>query len=153
MAATVGNPTSWPTHSGREWFDLRRLFAMIGRMPPLVLCRIAVALVWLYEGLWCKVLRGSHHELEVVQAAPLFAPTWAALFLRALGVGECVLAVWVLAGWQPLWAAIAQTALLVSLNTAGMTWSRHLIPDPPGMLIKNFAFLMLAWVVAGQAAG
>ena len=55
------------------------------------------------------------------------------------------MAVWVLAGWQPLLAAIAQTALLVSLNTAGMTLSRHLIPDPPGMLIKNFAFLMLAW--------
>lgn len=121
-------------------------------MPPLVLIDVAVALVWLYEGLWCKVLGGSRHELEVVEAAPLFSPTVAALFLRALGVLETMLAVWVLTGWQPLCAAIVQTALLVSLNTAGITWSRHLIPDPPGMLVKNFAFLVLVWVAAGRAA-
>jgi DoxX-like family len=127
------------------------LYAMMRAMPPLLLIEIAVAMVWVYEGLWCKVLRGSRHELEVVEAAPVFGPGVAALFLRALGVFECALAVWVLSGWQPLWAAVVQTALLVSLNTAGITWSRHLIPDPPGMLIKNFAFLVLVWVAAGQA--
>jgi hypothetical protein len=121
-------------------------------VPPLLLIEIAVAGVWLYEGFWCKLLGGSRHELEVVEAAPLFSPTLAALFLRALGVFECALAAWVLTGWQPLWAAVVQTLLLVSLNTAGITWSRHLIPDPPGMLIKNFAFLVLVWVAAGQAA-
>ena len=120
-------------------------------MPPLLVIKIAVALVWLYEGLWCKVLGGSRHELEVVEATPLFSPRWAALFLRALGVFECVLAVWVLHGWQPLFAAVVQTVFLVSLNAAGMTWSRHVIPDPPGMLVKNFAFLVLVWVAAGQS--
>jgi len=121
-------------------------------MPPLWLIEVAVAMVWLYEGLWCKVLGGSRHELEVVEASPLFSKTLAALFLRALGVLECALAVWVLVGWQPRWAAVVQTALLVSLNSAGMTWSRHLIPDPPGMLVKNFGFLVLVWVAAGHAA-
>jgi hypothetical protein len=121
-------------------------------MPPLLLIQAAVAAVWLYEGLWCKVLLRSRHELEVVAAAPVFGRRLAALFLRALGLFECTLAVWVLAGWQPLWAAVVQTVLLVSLNTAGLTWSRHVIPDPPGLLIKNFAFLTLAWVAAGQAA-
>ncbi len=121
-------------------------------MPPLILIDVAVALVWLYEGLWCKVLGGSRHELEVVEAAPLFSPNVAALFLRALGVLETMLAVWVLTGWQPLWAAVVQTTLLVSLNTAGIMWSRHLIPDPPGMLVKNFAFLLLVWVAAGRSA-
>jgi hypothetical protein len=121
-------------------------------VPPLILIDVAVALVWLYEGLWCKVLGGSRHELEVVEAAPLFSPNVAALFLRALGVLETMLAVWVLTGWQPLWAAVVQTTLLVSLNTAGIMWSRHLIPDPPGMLVKNFAFLILVWVAAGRSA-
>lgn len=113
----------------------------------------AVAAVWVYEGLWCKVLGRSRHEFEVVEAAPLFGPGLSALFLRALGLFECLLAVWVLTGWHPLWAGAVQTMLLISLNTAGMTWSRHLIPDPPGMLLKNFAFLVLVWVAAGQAAG
>ncbi|HVN86121.1 MAG TPA: DoxX-like family protein [Candidatus Binatia bacterium] len=120
-------------------------------MPPVILVKIAVALVWLYEGLWCKMLGGSRHELEVVEAAPLFNARLAAWFLRALGVFECTLALWVLIDWQPVWAAVVQTGLLVSLNTAGITWSRHLIPDPPGMLVKNFAFLVLVWVAAGLA--
>lgn len=121
-------------------------------MPPLVLIQVAVAMVWLYEGLWCKLLGGSSHELEVVEAASLFNPSLAVLVLRALGAFECALAAWVLTGWRPQWAAVVQTVLLASLNAAGITWSRHLIPDPPGMLIKNFAFLVLVWVVAAQAA-
>ena len=122
-------------------------------MPPLILIDLAVAAVWLYEGLWCKLLGGSAHELEVVEAAPLFARGRARLFLRALGLLECALALWVLTGWQALWAAAAQTVLLATLNTAGITWSRHLIPDPPGMLVKNFAFIVLVWVAAGYATG
>ncbi len=120
-------------------------------MPPRALVEAAIAAVWIYEGLWCKVLLRSPHERQVVEAAPLFGPRLSALFLRALGVFECALGVWVLTRWEPLWAGIVQTALLVTLNTAGITWSRHLIPDPPGMLLKNFAFLVLVWVAAGGA--
>jgi hypothetical protein len=122
-------------------------------MPPLILLQIAVAAVWLYEGLWCKVLGKSAHEFEVIAQAPMFGPTRGPLFLRALGVVETALAMWVLMGWQPYLAAVAQTALLVALNSGGLTWSRHLIPDPPGMVIKNFAFLVLAWVTAALVAG
>lgn len=38
--------------------------------------------------------------------------------------------------------------LLVMLNGSGSLWARHIIHDPPGMLVKNFAFLVLAWVSA-----
>ena len=69
-----------------------------------------------------------------------------------LGVVECALAVWVLSGWQPLLAAAVQTALLVTMNGGGLLWARTIIPDPAGMVVKNFAFLVLAWVVAAQAA-
>ena len=55
-------------------------------------------------------------------------------------------------GWQPVLAAAAQTALLVSMNSGGLLWARRIIPDPGGMIVKNFAFLVLAWVVAAQAS-
>lgn len=121
-------------------------------MPPLTLLQWAVAAVWIYEGLWCKVLGRSPHEFAVIAAAPMMGPQRGPLFLRALGVVECGLAAWVLSGWRPYDAALAQTVLLVALNTGGLSWSRHLIPDPAGMVIKNFAFLVLAWVAAAQAA-
>jgi hypothetical protein len=122
---------------------------MIELLPPIWLVRVAVAAVWLYEGLWCKLLGGDPNQLTVVQAVPRLGPTLGAVFLKALGVVEAGMAVWVLSGFEPLPCAIAQTALLVTLNANGIAWSRHLIHDPAGMVVKNFAFLVLAWVAAG----
>ena len=122
-------------------------------MPPHWLIRAAVAAVWLYEGLWCKLLRGEPRELEVVKAVPRYGPRFGVPFLMALGVVEVAIAMWVLSGAAPLLCAIAQTVLLVSLNANGLIWSRHVIHDPRGMIVKNFAFLILAWVAASLPAG
>ena len=121
-------------------------------MPPPLLTRIAVAAVWLYEGLWCKLLGGVPMQVDVVAAVPFTTRESARVLLHTIGVVECALALWVLTGWQPILAAGAQTALLVTMNCGGLLWSRHTIPDPAGMIVKNFAFLVLAWVVAAQAS-
>ena len=117
-------------------------------LPAFWLIRVAVAAVWLYEGLWCKLLRGQPHEFEVVAAVPYFGPRIGALFLKVLGLVEVALAVWILSAVAPVACAAAQTLLLVSLNACGLLWARHIIHDPAGMVVKNFAFLVLAWVAA-----
>ena len=122
-------------------------------MPPLWLLQVAVAAVWLYEGLWCKVLARSPHQFEVVEQVPFLAPSTSHALLRVLGGVETALAVWVLTAWQPIAAAAVQTALLIGLNSAGIYFSRQRIPDPAGMVVKNAAFLLLGWVTASVAAG
>ena len=117
-------------------------------MPPVWLIRGAVAAVWLYEGLWCKLLRGEPREFEVIKAVPRYGPRFGVPFLMTLGAVEVVIALWVLTGVAPLLCASAQTILLVSLNANGFIWARDVIHDPRGMLVKNFAFLVLAWVAA-----
>ena len=117
-------------------------------LPPFWLIRVAVAAVWLYEGLWCKLLRGQPHEFEVVAAVPHFGPRFGAQFLRVLGVAEVALAVWTLSAFAPVACAAVQTLLLVALNSSGLLWARRIIPDPAGMVVKNFAFLVLVWVCA-----
>jgi hypothetical protein len=121
-------------------------------LPPAWLVHGAVAAVWLYEGLWCKLLGGQPQQREVVRAVPYFGPRIGVAFLYALGAVEVALGLWVLSGIAPLACALAQTLLLVALNMAGVVFSRHLIHDPAGMLVKNAAFLVLAWVGAGLAA-
>ena len=71
-------------------------------LPPFWLIRAAVAAVWLYEGLWCKLLRGQPHELEVVETVPYFGPRIGALFLKVLGVVEVALAAWTLSAIWPV---------------------------------------------------
>jgi uncharacterized membrane protein YphA (DoxX/SURF4 family) len=120
----------------------------VSYMPPLWLLRFGVAAVWLYEGLWCKLLGGVPHQTEIVAAHPLFGRGLAKLFLGALAGVEIAIGVWVMTGWLPGLAALVQTLLLVVMNANGLYFARHIIPDPPGMVVKNFGLLLLAWVVA-----
>jgi uncharacterized membrane protein YphA (DoxX/SURF4 family) len=120
-------------------------------MPPIWLVRIAVAGVWIYEGLWCKILGRAPNELRVVQAVPHYGEPIGAIVLLALGWIELALGLWVLSGIAPGVCALVQTLLLVGMNGAGLLFSRHVIHDPAGMVFKNFAFLVLAWVNAGLA--
>lgn len=113
-----------------------------------LLVRVSIALVWLYQGLWCKVLAGSAHHLAVISAVPLIGPATGRFALLLLGLIECGLAVWVITGRQLRNAAIAQTALLAVMNTGGVIWAWRLIPDPVGMILQNFAFVLLIWTAA-----
>ena len=121
-------------------------------MPPFFLIRLAVALVWLYEGFWCKILGRMPHQESIVESVPALSGPGARLFLRSLGYLECGFAVWVLSGLWPWWAALAQTVILIAMNGVGLTFARQHIHDPIGMVLKNFALVILLWVPAGYAA-
>lgn len=116
--------------------------------PPFWLIRVAVAGVWLYEGLWCKLLGREARQAEIVGTVPWIAGGAARTFLKLLGACEVALGVWVLTGEAGFACAVAQSVLLVLLNGNGILWARKLIHDPAGMVVKNFSFLVLAWVAA-----
>ena len=63
--------------------------------PPLVIIRASVAAVWLYEGLWCKLLGRMPSQVDVVTAVPRLGPRFGPPFLKALGIVEVAIAVWV----------------------------------------------------------
>lgn len=120
--------------------------------PPLIVLRASVAAVWVYEGLWCKLLGRVQSQAQVVTAVPRLGPRFGLPFLKALGVVEVALAAWVMWGIAPGLCAIVETALLVALNANGLVWARNLIHEPAGMVVKNIAFLVLVWV-CGAAPG
>ncbi|WP_180540423.1 DoxX-like family protein [Nevskia soli] len=113
--------------------------------PALVIIRGAVAAVWLYEGLWNKVLGNAQRESDIVAMVPKLGPLFGKWFLKLLGVIEVAIAAWILSGIYPGACAIVQIALLVVLNINGLLWARQLIHDPAGMVVKNAAFLVLVW--------
>jgi hypothetical protein len=119
-------------------------------MNNLWLIRVAIALVWLYQGLWCKLLGREPHHAAVIGSVPFLNAAQAHAALLALGVLECTLAIWVLWGRWAYGAALAQTVLLAIMNVGGVLWASAIIPDPAGMLFQNFAFLMLAWIAARE---
>ncbi|MGA7852727.1 MAG: DoxX-like family protein [Candidatus Acidiferrales bacterium] len=121
--------------------------------PPLTIIRASVAAVWLYEGLWCKLLGRVPLQVEVVTAVPRLGPRFGAAFLKALGAIEVALAAWVIVGIAPGVCAIVQTTVLVVLNANGLLWARRIIHEPAGMIVKNIAFLVLVWVCGALPGG
>lgn len=114
--------------------------------PPLLIIRASVAAVWLYEGLWCKLLGRVPLQIQVVSAVPRLGPRYGLPFLKGLGVVEIGLAAWVMTGIAPGLCAVVQTLLLIVLNANGLVWARRIIHDPAGMIVKNVAFLVLVWI-------
>jgi len=121
--------------------------------PPLAIIRAGIAAVWLYEGLYCKILGRVGSQLQVVTAVPRVGPRLGPPFLKALGVFEVALAVWVMAGVAPSPCGLVETVSLVTLNAAGLLWARRIIHEPAGMVVKNIAFLVLVWVCAAIPGG
>ena len=114
--------------------------------PGNKLIRLAIALVWLYQGFWCKVLGGVPRHEAVIAAVPFIGSAPGRSALIALGLLECGIGLWVLSGRWMRQVAIVQTALLAAMNAGGLIWAAHLIPDPAGMVLQNFAFLLLIWI-------
>lgn len=120
--------------------------------PDPGLIRASIALVWLYQGLWCKLLGGAPQHQAIVAKVPFLGAGEAKAMLIALGLFECSIAAWVLSAKHLRYAALAQTVLLIAMNTGGLIWARRLIPDAGSMLVQNFAFLMLIWIAAEEPA-
>ncbi len=113
--------------------------------PPSLrwLTRSAVALTWIYNGLWLKLIdAGGRHSVIVAQATG-WSPSAARAAVVGLGLLECLIAVAVLSGWRPRLAAWVQISLLTGMNAAGLCGAGGLIPDVADMLVTNFAFVAL----------
>ncbi|MGV9340214.1 DoxX-like family protein [Streptomyces sp. NPDC003688] len=116
-----------------------------------MLARWAVALVWFYEGLWCKVWPGREDQRAIVGDVPHMPPWAVTAALIALGIAEAAVGLWALSGLWARTAAAVQTALVVVFNAGGLLFGLDHIAEPGRMLTQNLAFLALIWLVAGTS--
>ena len=112
------------------------------------LLRSAVALVWLYQGLWHKVIAVDARHLEIVASAPAFLPP--RLVLGMIGGVETLFAISILAGWKQRHFACLQIGMLVAMNAAGILFAGDKIPDIGGMLTMNLVFALTIWGLANH---
>lgn len=110
--------------------------------------RLALALVWLHQGMWCKVLGHAPSHRRIVAAVPFVGSAHARAALTSIGTLECAIGIWVLTGRDCWQAALAQTILLAAMNAGALLWTPSLVSDRAAMVLQNFAFVCLAWMVA-----
>jgi len=78
------------------------------------LARIGFALVWLVNGLWCKVLDGVPRHREIV--AGILGEEHAGILTLGIGLGEIGIAGWILSGLFPRSCAAVQITLVAAMN-------------------------------------
>ena len=119
-----------------------------GRRTLGLLIAVLVASIWLYHGLYNKLLHGEPRHLRIVQAIPMLAGANGELALVLVGAGEVCIAIWTLSGYRPYLCAGTQTAALLSMNVAELIWARPYLLAPAMLIPLNLIFLSLAWLSA-----
>lgn len=102
---------------------------------PRGLAGLAIGSVWVFHGLYSKLLRGIPRHERIV--ARVLGERWAKPATKLVGAGEVLLGLWVFAGWQPLPCAAIQTVALVAMNTLEIIRARDLLISPAGMVALN----------------
>ena len=74
-----------------------------------------IALVWLANGLLCKVLGLVPRHAAIV--ARILGPAYAGPLTRLIGVAEIGMAIWMLSGIKRRWCVLTQMGLVAVMNT------------------------------------
>ena len=110
---------------------------------------IGIGSVWVFHGLYSKILLGiPRHQLIV---ARILGDEWARPATLAIGFGEILLGLWTFSGWRPRFCVLAQTLVLVAMNTLEILRAEDLLISAFGMVFLNFLFLSAGWIWASSA--
>lgn len=116
-------------------------------MPNLLtILRLCTAAVWLVFGLVFKVMHVVPRHDEIVAA--VLGPELARPLTIVVGVGETMLALWILSGRWPRTCATVQTLAIVAMNTLELTFARDHLLAPLPMVLANIVFLAAGWYLA-----
>ena len=105
--------------------------------------QILIGSVWIFHGLYSKLLRGIPRHRAIV--ARVLGERHADLATKAIGVGEIVLGLWVFSGWQRVPCAAVQTLALVSMNVLEIALAADLLISAAGMVALNAGFITMIW--------
>ncbi|MET0636550.1 MAG: DoxX-like family protein [Chitinophagaceae bacterium] len=73
-----------------------------------------IAAVWLINGMFCKVLMMVPRHAEIVAA--ITGSEYAIPLTRGIGIGETIFALWIVSGYRPRTAVLAQVVLIGVMN-------------------------------------
>ena len=116
--------------------------------------RIALGLVWFYEGLVPKILFLRADEVSLVQTSHLVWRT-PELSLHLLGVAQILVGLWLMIGYAERTAVFLATAGMLILIAFVASGNPSMLTDPYGALVKDFCLIACAitvWTLAPPAA-
>ncbi len=104
---------------------------------------LCIAAVWIFHGLYSKILDGvPRHKMIVARILGEDIAKPATMFIGAL---EVTLGLWVILEKRKRLCAVTQTAALVTMNSLEILFARDLLINAPGMVMLNAIFIFVIW--------
>jgi hypothetical protein len=111
--------------------------------PARTLLGVAIGSVWVFHGLYSKILHGiPRHEAIVTR---ILGAAWGPSATLVIGILEVLLGLWACAGWHRRACATIQTLGIVAMNSLEIARANDLLISAPGMVLLNFLFLLTVW--------
>jgi hypothetical protein len=84
--------------------------------PPLLKTAliVAIALVWLVNGFYCKLLHFVPRHQQIVSR--ILGEAYSEVLTRVIGGLEILMAVWILSGIKSRWCALTQASIVALMN-------------------------------------
>ena len=120
-----------------------------------LISRIALGLVWFYEGLVPKILFLRADEIDLVRASHLVWRT-PEFTLQILGVAQILVGLWLIIGIAERAAVLIATLWMLILIILVASANPAMLMDPYGVLVKDFCLMACAitvWTLAPKAHG
>ncbi len=120
-----------------------------------LISRIALGLVWFYEGLVPKILFLRTDEIDLVRASHLVWRT-PEFTLQILGVAQILVGLWLIIGIAERAAVLIATLWMLILIILVASGNPAMLMDPYGALVKDFCLMACAitvWTLAPKAYG
>jgi uncharacterized membrane protein YphA (DoxX/SURF4 family) len=112
----------------------------------ILVSRLSLGAVWLYEGLVPKLLFVRPDQADLVRRSGIYFGT-PEFFLQLLGAAQVAFAIWLLAGLaQRLAVAIATIGMWILIVLVAMA-NPAMLTDPYGALIKDLCLTACAYTV------
>ena len=111
-----------------------------------IISRVALGLVWFYEGLVPKLLFLRTDELDLARRSGLIWKT-PELTLQIRGVAQIALGIWLIAGWTERFAVAIATLWMFVLILLVAGGNPAMLTDPYGALVKDFCLIACAVTV------
>lgn len=105
-----------------------------------------IAVVWIANGLFCKVLNLVPRHQEIV--ARIIGSAHAEILTRAIGFSEIAMAVWILSGFRTKLNVITQVVIIATMNSLEFILAPDLLLW--GRFNALFAFLFILLILYNE---
>ncbi len=99
---------------------------MVNKKPLIYfILNYAIALIWLLNGLFCKLLNFVPRHQQIV--GRILGDEYSFVLIKLIGVSEVLMCIWMISRMQPRLCTVSQIIIILTMNTIELLMAQDLL--------------------------